>query len=197
MEDNTEPRLSWSAPGAVAPAPASSKPADTATPGPEHQIIHTQMPVYAGLLVGGIIVGALLAAGWSSYQQDAPGTVATTTEAVLNTVSTGSTLPAQPLSVQDQPAGSSVAIGSLSITRPVWVVVYVSREGRPGNALGARLFFAGDKQGSVKLLRNTEAGKQYFVGISVDNGDHTFSLTADKPLVDAGGGPLWATFRAM
>ncbi len=97
----------------------------------------------------------------------------------------------------DQSAGPSVTITHLNIAKPTWVVVYVSREGKPGLALGARLFFAGDKQGKVGLLRNTQAGQSYFVGLSVDNGDRVFSLTKDKPLADADGGPLWATFRAI
>ncbi len=99
--------------------------------------------------------------------------------------------------VDDQAAGPSVSISELNIARPTWVVVYVSREGSPGNALGARLFFASDKQGKVGLLRNTQAGQSYFIGLSVDNGDRAFSLAKDKLLADADGGPLWATFRAL
>lgn len=199
MQDDKQPGLSWSTPHTPAAqppsAPAELKPAQEAgTP-----LLHTQAPVYAGLLVGGMVVGVLLATGWSSYQEGKPlakGPAATSTQSAA-TSSAPAHKSAAPLVVEDQPAGSSVAISSLSIARPTWVVVYVSREGRPGNALGARLFFAGDKEGRVGLLRDTQAGARYFVGLSVDNGDRAFSLSKDLPLADADGGPLWATFRAQ
>lgn len=165
-------------------------------------IERTQAPVYAGLLVGGIIVGVLLAAAWSSVRNrgEVPDVAALTAEVASTSTSTAAatkTTPTEPpLTVNDQPAGPSVTISRLNIARPTWVVVYVSREGKPGSALGARLFFAGDKQGKVGLLRSTERGQSYFVGLSVDNGDRAFSLSEDKPLADADGGPLWATFTA-
>lgn len=210
QEENKQPRLSWSMPSKQAPSASSgtaapAKPAGTpplAMPSAAggKKILHTQMPVYAGILVGGIILGVLLATAWSSRDQGDTSGVATSTKAAA----TSSPAPAgpkaspteAPLVVADQPAGASVSIAQLNIARPTWVVVYVSREGSPGNALGARLFFANDRQGKVGLLRNTVAGQSYFIGLSVDNGDRTFSLSKDLPLADAGG-PLWATFRAL
>jgi hypothetical protein len=152
-------------------------------------------------LVGGIVVGVLLATAWAELRGGRTSLIATSTAA-----SAPAGAPEQPRAsaqtdpavvVLDQRAGASVAISKLNIAKPTWVVVYVSREGKPGLALGARLFFAGEKQGSVGLLRDTERGQAYFVGLSVDDGDHVFNLSKDLPLADADGGPLWATFRAQ
>lgn len=204
-----KPRLPWSMPPASpqagtpaapeASAPAS-QPALAAIFPSSKKTSATQAPIYAALLVSGIIIGALLATGWSTIKNGAPentaaaaGMLATSTE--RRAQATESTAPA--LVVMDQRAGQSVVIHSLNIAKPTWVVVYVSREGKPGNALGARLYSPADKKGSVGLLRNTEPGQTYVVGLSVDNGDRVFSLNADKPMPDADGGPLWATFRAL
>ncbi len=168
-----------------------------------NKTIQTQAPMYASFLVAGIIIGVLLATAQASYNRDAvPGIDAPTlqqTAAASSAAASGpkTTSTKPPLVLNDQPAGPSVSISGLNLARPTWAVVYVSREGKPGLALGARLFFASDRQGTVGLLRNTQAGQGYFVGLSVDDGDRMFSLTKDKPLADADGGPLWATFRAL
>ncbi len=208
-EENKTPGLTWSTPKAAAPLPAATPQAAPAETPPKlefpssKKIVPTQAPVYAGLLVAGIILGVLLTTAWSSYEGEVgPASAATTTAQVAGAstsapAATKTTPTEPPLVVADQAAGQSVIISRLNIARSTWVVVYVSREGKPGNALGARLFFAGDKQGKVGLLRNTQAGQSYFVGLSVDDGDRKFSLSKDKPLADADGGPLWATFRAL
>jgi hypothetical protein len=164
------------------------------------RIAQTQAPIYAGFLVAGIILGVLLATAWPPYRKEVPSAAgaAAGTASSTSTSTAPETTPTQsPISVIDQGAGPSVTLSRLNIARPTWVVVYVSREGRPGSALGARLFSASDKTGKIGLLRSTEPGQTYFVGLSVDNGDRAFSLTKDKPLADADGGPLWATFRAL
>jgi hypothetical protein len=209
QEDTNKPGLRWSAPNSA--APASPEPAQAPQAAAEEPVsklgfpsskraIRTQAPAYAGLLAVGIIAGVLLAGIWSPRQGEVSSAASSTQLAASTSISASTapkTTPTEaPLTVSDQPAGPSVTISRLNIAKPTWVVIYVSREGRPGNALGARLFFAGDKQGKVGLLRNTEPGQNYFVGLSVDNGDHSFSLSKDLPLADADGGPLWATFTA-
>ncbi len=153
--------------------------------------------MYAAILVAGIIIGALLATLWASYTEHKSPSYAPTATASTTTKPSVTTPIAPALVVEDQRAGQTVAIKGLNIAKPTWVVVYVSREGKPGNALGARLYFPADKQGSVGLLRNTQPGQGYLVGLSVDNGDRTFSLAADHALPDADGGPLLVTFRAQ
>lgn len=167
------------------------------------KITHTKPHLYAAILVGGIIVGVLLADTLPQRGNRASNSAAVAKVQEATTTPTSAAVPAKPsptavpLVVDDQKAGPSVSVSELSIARPTWVVVFVSREGKPGNALGARLFFASDKKGSVGLLRNTQAGQSYFVGLSVDDGDRAFNLAKDKPVADADGGPLWETFRAL
>lgn len=161
----------------------------------------TQAPVYAGLLVAGIVIGVLVSTAWQPSAENA-APAATSTTVVANAAASASIAAApaateSPLAIVDQSAGPSVTISRLNIARPTWVVVYVSREGKPGTALGARLFSSADKIGKVGLLRDTESGQTYFVGLSVDNGDRGFSLSKDKPLAGPDGQPLWATFRAL
>lgn len=215
MQDDKQSGLSWSTPVRAvpaAPAPVETEPASSKTgeaPGlnfpSSRRSIATQAPVYAAVLVLGIIAGVLISSvipassERSQNQNTAAADVAqAATGAQPSVANAQKTTPtAAALVVEDQHAGPSVAIGSINIARPTWVVVYVSREGKPGNALGAQLFFAGDKKGTVGLLRNTQAGQSYFVGLSVDDGDRAFSLEKDKPVADADGGALWETFKAL
>lgn len=208
MQDDKQPGLSWSAPVAKnkelpAPGPAAPQPGANGASTPDlgfpssKKTFRPQAPAYAAILVVGIIAGVLMANILPSEQSRAQDAAAAASSTPAPASKTKTTPTRAPLVVADQKAGPSVTIKELSIARPIWVVVYVSREGKPGNALGARLFFASDRQGAVGLLRNTQAGQTYFVGLSVDDGDRTFNLAKDKPLADADGGALWATFRAL
>lgn len=115
----------------------------------------------------------------------------TTTPAVTPSTSSAS------FSAPAQPAGTSVAVTGLSLTQPTWVVVYESRNSKPGNILGAGLFFAGDSAVSVPLMRTTVAGQTYYVTAATDNGDKIFSVKEEKPVMDAAGAQVWTTFVAQ
>ncbi len=212
MQDDKQPGLSWSAPVAKnkelpAPEPAAPQAATNGASAPDlgfpssKKTFRPQAPAYAAVLVVGVIAGVLIAnalpPSGQGRAEDAAAAAASPTSSTPAPGVHKATPTQAPLVVTDQKAGPSVAVRELSIARPTWVVVYVSREGKPGNALGARLFFASDRQGAVGLLRNTQPGQTYFVGLSVDDGDRTFDLAKDKPLADADGGALWATFRAL
>jgi hypothetical protein len=206
MQDdkNKQPGLSW-----TAPAASTVKEAATKTSAPSSAawgnrfMLETQAPVYAGLVVGGIIVGVLLSTAWSAF--GGKGTIADTAsstqktasvadaEVKVDSISSSGSL----FTVTDQKAGGNVAVTKLALTKPTWIVVYANRDGKPGNALGARLFFAGDKQGSVALLRNTAVGQTYFVGLRTDNGDKVFSLAKDKATAGEDGQPLLVTFKSI
>ena len=137
--------------------------------------LHTNVPTYAAFLAGGIIIGVLLAWGWSTLRaslakssvaaistaKSAAGSVSktsTTENTVLVAAFAGSTL-----TIEDQKAGFSVAIEKVSVSVPTWVVVYANDSGKPGRILGAQLFFPSDESGRVTLLRATEAGQMYLV----------------------------------
>jgi hypothetical protein len=188
------------------PAPAAQDAAVPAAPKPDlgfpssRRTARSQAPVYAGLLVCGIVLGALLTSLWPQPPAEERGIASTTAAAASAAGAATAPKPAaaqSPMSVIDQSAGPSVTISRLAVAQPTWVVVYASLDGKPGAALGARLFSAADKQGKVGLLRSTEPGQSYFVGLSADNGDRAFSLTKDKQLAGADGKPLWALFRAL
>ena len=85
------------------------------------------------------------------------------------------------ISASDQPAGSAVFVTGLSINESHWIAVYEDRDGQPGNILGAARVFPGYISTSVDLLRNTEAGRTYYVAVLNDNGDEVFDRLTDLP----------------
>lgn len=95
-----------------------------------------------------------------------------------------------------QPAGLKVDITSAPVAVPTWVVVYEVINGQRGNALGAGYFTPATGARSINLLRATEPGKVYWVGKRVDNGDKDFT-SADQPVLNAAGQPLYVEFRAI
>lgn len=97
--------------------------------------------------------------------------------------------------IATQDAGSAVAVTGVSLTEPTWIIVYESRDGSPGNILGAGLFFKGDTSGIVSLLRATTSGKSYFASAAVDNGDKSFAKADEKYVADQSGGQMWIKFQ--
>ncbi len=201
-----KPSLSW------------SQPAQTSTPAQKPQE-KKEMPKPAAVsaapkgngnrvlwwIVGGVIILGLIIWGLVALhdQNTQPNTTSTGT-----TTTTGASTTTQPSSSASfltapspQAAGTEVTVANVSVTNPTWVVVYEDNNGKPGNALGAGLFFSpsqgGATSGTVTLLRGTVAGQSYLVGESLDNGDRVFSLQSDKPVTDMSGAVLWAHFTAQ
>lgn len=213
--------LSWSMPSAQAsqqtrpgtPAPGNQQQGQKNTTQPKPS---QPAPKGAGtngkskrlkLIAGGVVVGVL--AVWAlggMFKNDAPEPRITTADETSNEATpaeevggattfvsnTGTIAGLSVPSVQD--AGLEVAVASVKVSQPTWVVVYESRGGQPGNALGAALFFAESKSGVVRLLRATLPGQTYFVGQSIDDGDRVFSLQADERVRDVQGNLVWTTF---
>ncbi|MDE2071425.1 MAG: hypothetical protein KGI70_01665 [Patescibacteria group bacterium] len=207
--------LTWSTPS---PKPASVKPpisgASTTPPIPVidsrgfvASMTQGVVPTLVGTLAGGIIIGVVAAWGYSALVTK--GTPATTQTYNQNATSAQTQtqgqqqITAQPgtsagaPSVVAQKAGSTVTVSAVNVESPTWVVVYESRNGAPGNALGATLFFPGQSSGNVELLRPTIAGETYFVGESTDNGDRKFELHGDTQVTAEDGSVLWGTFVAQ
>ncbi len=102
------------------------------------------------------------------------------------TSSGGSSLvPNGDFSVVDQSAGMTVAIDKVAFGQGGgWVVVHEDDNGGLGHVLGAAWFAEGSWNGTVELLRGTEAGKTYHAVLYGDAGsDKQFSLADDKPLL--------------
>ncbi len=85
------------------------------------------------------------------------------------------------LTVDDQMAGTVVAVSNLDIKETNWVAVYDEREGQPGYIMGATRVRAGDTMANVELLRSTTKGEKYYVGILGDDGSDTFNRQTDLP----------------
>lgn len=178
-----------------------------------------------GIILGVVIVLALVVWGITALRhrsETVSSTASSTTEVATETTGADSesaattqpqpteetTVPAAstpaPASVSSasfsapaQPAGTSVAVTGLSLSQPTWVIVYESRNGKPGNILGAGLFFAGDSAVSVPLMRGTVSGQTYYVTEAIDNGDKLFSLKDEKPVANTSGEQVWTTFAAQ
>lgn len=210
--------LSWSQPQSAKPVSAftspASKPTATTTPKSIPAPTSSNAGKFIALFVAGAIVGGVLTWGWYTLQpaptttaQNTPTnttgtnntpTLPTGTIGGTNTTPVGTVGSSDNLSVAaEQNAGLAVAITSAPVTEPTWVVVYeTTANGERGNALGAALFFPETKSRNINLLRPTLAGKTYLVGKRVDNGDKDFSMTLDKPTLNAAGQPLYVQFKA-
>lgn len=206
QNDAQKPGLSWTQPAQnvsqqkiVRPESASAKPTGA---NPTSRVI--------GIIVGVIIILALAAWGIAALRNrssltGAPAGTATSTRETATPSTTG----AQPSSTgsvvnaasesytvpSPQDAGVSVSVTDMKLSQPTWLIVYESRNGKPGNILGAGLFFAGDTSASVPLMRSTSAGQTYFVTAAIDNGDHLFSAKDETPVVGADGQQVWTTFE--
>jgi len=86
--------------------------------------------------------------------------------------------------VDDQAAGNQVVVKSATLSVNGWVTIHESRDGVPGNVLGAQFVLVGtSKDLLIDLLRPTVSGL-YFAMLHRDDGDHLFDLSVDTPLTD-------------
>lgn len=203
MQNNSNQKngLSWSSPSPASSqktAPASM--VSSAKTGSPSSMNHSHTATYAGLVVAGVVAGILI--GWgitnmgdsSSTTGSATTTpnTSTNTSGTVTTTTTGATgspaIGSDPSLVilTPQAAGTEVVVTKTIVAEPTWVVVYESRNGAPGNILGAALFFPERQAGTVQLLRGTVAGQTYFVGKRTDDGDRKFSMDVDNPLLEGG-----------
>lgn len=210
-----KPTLSWQTP-APAPKKAADKPLplsdngqgggtkQTKTSTPEEK---SNIANYVGVFIAGVIVGILL--GWaitssrSGTATPAPSNsqTATTSSQTGVQASVNSVVPGTIVVGNTQPAGASVAVSSVNVTKPTWVVVYDNNNGVPGRALGARLFLptasGGETSAHIQLLRRTVAGTTYLVGQIVDDGDYNLSFSKDSAVLDTSGKPVLMVLSAQ
>lgn len=202
LNDDKQTGLSWSAP--TPKQNASARPA-SATP-TSKTVTTSKGPLYASLLVAGVAVGVLAAwsSGFWSKTQPAETTSNTTSAQTINDTNTAILAEGLPAKGSDpsftiltpQKAGLAVSIYKAIVAEPTWVVVYEDNGGKPGNALGAALFFPEHQAGAVELLRATIPGRSYLAVKQVDNGDRRFSLHEDVMLAE-GGEVQWVEFSVQ
>ena len=184
------------------PSPASAKP-NTSSPSPKGQ--GGAPAKYVSMVIVGIIAGALIAWAYSAWHSSSKmteettdkGSMTTDKDSALGVETSGMVgLGSDPaFTIQSpQAAGTAVAVAKAVVSAPTWVVIYENSNGKPGNALGAALFFPDHQSGTVELLRSTTPGKTYLAVKQVDNGDRKFSLKDDQYLSE-GGAVQWVTFQ--
>jgi len=171
----------------------------------------TVVAFIAGLLIGGLLVwvfssSSATAPSQEQQTQDGGNTQMTDTSAPMestNNTNTSNSMQnstndnaammddskgttpssdSSSLSVADQAAGTSVALGNVSFpTTDGWVVVRDYDTGVAGKILGAARYSTGVGliPTSVDLLRATEAGKTYQVVFYTENGDRIFDTKTD------------------
>lgn len=106
------------------------------------------------------------------------------------------------ITADDQPAGDAVAVAA-KIAQAGWIAVHEDAGGKSGNILGAQFFPKGDHLGKITLLRETEAGKKYYIMLHADNGlptqagDRAFDYKQDMPIKNATGEPITDAFMAI
>lgn len=197
--------LSWSMPSSQVATSTPQKPVV-----PLKQTAPSAAPVaqssssakYIGMIVVGVIAGVLLAWGFAAWRAAPSGEVSSNGSTATTTNGLGVSTTTLPAAGSDasfsimspQAAGMSVAIAKVAVSAPTWIVIYENKDGVPGNALGAALFFPESKSGTVELLRGTTAGKSYLAVKQVDNGDRKFSLKGDQYLSE-NGEVRWVTFE--
>lgn len=97
--------------------------------------------------------------------------------------------------VKDQEAGKTVFLSRVELTQPGWAAIREVGGGTFGNILGAKRFDAGVYQGTVTLLRNTDAGEIYVVMLYADNGDKVFDHEVDPIIMTLSGSPVMMQFE--
>lgn len=91
--------------------------------------------------------------------------------------------------VGNQKAGSTVSVDMVDVAAPgVWVVIAEMRDGEVWRALGAARVKGPASDLTVKLLRPTEAGKQYSAILYRDDGDEKFELHGDSAFIEFNSG---------
>jgi len=204
--NNKQGGLNWSSPAPKAPAAPAVQPAKPVAPmtpkpvatAPVSSVNPGNAAKITGWLAVGIVAGVVVAWGATSLMKNGATASGNTQQSATSSTDGSTAALGSDTSLTiatPQKAGYTVAVSSVIVSEPTWVVVYESHDGKPGNVLGAGLFSAAQNSGTVDLLRATVPGQTYFVTKQTDNGDRKFSLKGDT-IVTVNGQPTWVTFTA-
>lgn len=105
------------------------------------------------------------------------------------TSSTASVEKTKLFSVADQKAGLAVNVSDITLEKDTWIAIREDNgNGELGNILGASLFFNETKgSADVALVRTTEANKNYYAVLYIDDGDKVFDFKKDQPWKEENG----------
>ena len=98
------------------------------------------------------------------------------------------------LSVSDQVAAGSIAVGTALLEKPGFVVVHENAGGQPGDLIGASHFLSAGNNSGIKILVTTSAGNSYLAMIHNDDGDGAFNAENDRPATDGSGNTIVSEF---
>lgn len=198
-----EPRTNFASASATVGMPKQAR-VNEMEKGKPHMMRNLSIAVVVILILGGIAwsLGGKKSST-STVASDTTGT-SQTTGSVSGTMPAGTvvggTSPAMfpngsLVVASPQTAGLEVAVSSIIVQVPTWVVIYENFNGQPGNVLGAALFTSTRSSGVVDLLRGTLPGQTYFAGEARDDGDHMFSMVNDPAVRDENGNPTVLKFQ--
>lgn len=176
-------------------------------PLPRRYILEGMNATKIQTLIGGVVVGLILGAllTWLYLERvgvaippDGGGSPVSPTTPLPPGTPPPSSPPGSGMSAvvaSTQAAGMVAVVSRADIEVMGWAVVYESRAGVPGNALGAARIEAGSHSAVVvPLLRGTTPSQTYFVVLHRDDGDKQFELRDDFPLRTTSGDPVMTTF---
>ena len=104
---------------------------------------------------------------------------------------------ADSVEAKDQLAGNSVIISNIALDKGGFVVIKASKDGQPGDTIGAKYFERGERPGTVELTANTKNGGIYFAVLYSDDGDKKFDPAKDLPLKNASGNTIMQSFKIL
>jgi hypothetical protein len=209
---NTNAQTSPLLGGAKPVAPVVSKPASLPSNTRARATENNNSMRSVWIFIAGLVVGMILIWSWDAVMtsntpvENGTQNPANTTGSTGNTTTIGgtgaqTTAPGTVLSedvvVLGQDAGNAVVVKDASVAGPTWLVVYELFNGKPIRALGATMFFPeyNGKGGVISLLRATQPNTTYFVGQSMDSGNHTFTPHVNKEVLDSSGRMVGTTFK--
>jgi hypothetical protein len=149
----------------------------------------------ASSFIAGVMLGALLAGAWF-LNGDAPFVPLIPPSSSSSVSHAPITESSGAISVNDQPAGDTVIIESVTVPPPgVWVAVREVQGNDLSNVLGAARVDGPRSAVSVSLLRATKPGQAYAVELYRDDGNGTFDPATNSVYIDFDtGAPVIARF---
>jgi len=101
------------------------------------------------------------------------------------------------ITVNDQLAGDSVLVSSVTLPVSGWVAIEDNLNGERGNTLGAVWLPSGSHSNqAIELLRSTISGSEYFVVLRSDpSGDHVFNRQEDPEILNESGEIIITGFK--
>ncbi len=158
---------------------------------PQKNLIRTLDTHSVSFFISGLIVGMLLGYFFGGNAKEGLQNIP---DAVDINIPIATSSPRYTVSVNNQSAGSSVIISSVTVPEISWVAIRENNNDVMGRILGAQKVFPGTARDViVELLRPTASQVMYATVIYKDNGDGEFDFKVDE-LVSQDEAPVLSRF---